>query len=674
MLRKCDYPIRVPLTGEWSRCLKRADFKVGDRWYCFAHSQMVEGNRQNLRTWKFIDRITKAAACVARAAMVKWLCALVFVLAAMPCWAQTIVYNGGNTSVTPVALPATLPCWGPSIDCTGSASLIGAGTTITPTDFNNPITRITDDNTACGPLNANRQFAVNSGGSAEVNFMNTTDTLFTLQSNGGYICVFYSATGNPLTASLVYANGSIGYLWWSFQYATISYDTGLGNGTSPCSVTTDQCLYQWNFSTPASPTETPLVDLTSCASAQGVSGLISIQDFTGTDVTDNYFGAMMSTTSGQGSIGAHYLVVYSQSAGTCRVFDTGALSIVGGWGSTGTPSNSTDAITLHNMRMSKNGADVKFAPTACIVTGTASFTNGSPDFSWVSGDTYKTSGWSSSEITVGGTVYTLSSTPTSTTGVLTADFSGTTNTYTIAIYAPTGAASPANTCNAVNVYVWNIVSTNDYLTLNNDGTGFDATACGHQSIGYAYVVNHCNAGGHQNWYKRISEQNSVAGTSLPANFPSADSGTLDDHPSEASQNSMDTNPFFTSTHTGTYAVVNAWDNEAMTFDMSGTGIVRRWAHTFSSGEGNFTASNAIGAISQDGKYIAWATDYDGNFCTDDNATCPCTPSSGDCRGDVVMMALPLAPNTAPAKVIGSLYQSFRDVIHEIFGDRLKCLF
>lgn len=405
--------------------------------------------------------------------LAKFAAILVSLLAfSLPCVAQAPTSYSARTDVTAQAYPATIPCPYSGSGCTaGNGSLTGANYTFTPSDFGNPITRITDATSLSGGNHTG--YWLNCGGPAEVNFMNTTDTLFFVCDAGSNIHVM-SWNAATLQASQVYESGSWGYPFWSYNLANIAYTNSTGNGTSPCTNTSDQCLYKLDFTTPSAPVTTPLADITSDC---GISGAVYVGDFSNAN-DDATFEFTLSTTSGQGSSGAHYLAVDNLSNG-CRVFDTQALTMSGAWGTNGSASN-PQAMILHNSRISKGGSWVKFAPQTCITQGTVSVTNGSPTMTWVSGGTFN-SGWSGSAITIDGVAgtYTVSSVGSSTSITMGQNWSGTSGTYAEIIYAST-AGSGSTACNSnSDIYTWQISGTSDYRTLSA-GVG---DSCGHQAIG-----------------------------------------------------------------------------------------------------------------------------------------------------------------------------------------------
>ena len=105
----------------------------------------------------------------------------------------------------------------------------------------------------------------------------------------------------------------------------------------------------------------------------------------------------------------------------------------------------------------------------------------------------------------------------------------------------------------------------------------------------------------------------------------------DDHVSWNNDDLTDKQPFATSTVTmplGT-PIIAAWQNEILVFMPDGT--VHREAHTFNSGKSKFfSCQDAIGSVSQDGKWFFFSSDWEGTLGTD---------SAGNPRCDDFAVAL-----------------------------------
>jgi hypothetical protein len=233
--------------------------------------------------------------------------------------------------------------------------LTGANFTFTPADFNTPVTRITDSYSG---RNRHDAFFVNCGGSAETNFMNLNDDLFYLCSAGAEVLVWqWNSSTRRATYSyaLTTARSSP---FWSFTQPYVLYDLEI-NGSR------DVAIYSHNLTSPSKPVSAQLVDLASCVPA--LSGITNgyVDDVT-VSGDDQTFAALVSTTPGQGSSGAVYVVVWNRSKG-CRVWNASTGVVTGDYGGapTGTVSTS-DKFVLHNVRLSKGGVWVRVGPQSCI--------------------------------------------------------------------------------------------------------------------------------------------------------------------------------------------------------------------------------------------------------------------------------------------------------------------
>ncbi len=242
------------------------------------------------------------------------------------------------------AYPGTIPNVG---------NLIGANITVTPSDFNNPITRITDVKTAGGPTQGNvAGFSIDSG--AEVNFMNKNDDRFIVTTGGGaYIPYIWNgstkqatqiyASSFPSTNGFVFGGAASVFPFWSYTQPYIAYDVEWANGSNNAGI------YSYDFtSTTTPPTRQLVVDLTTCVPSlaglktPGVNFTVSGDDQT--------FGVTTGTNSSTGNI---YVITWNRTNG-CSVWNTSAGTISGSYGSTGNTGIS-DKFWIHNGRISKDG-------------------------------------------------------------------------------------------------------------------------------------------------------------------------------------------------------------------------------------------------------------------------------------------------------------------------------
>lgn len=167
-------------------------------------------------------------------------------------------------------------------------------------------------------------------------------------------------------------------------------------------------------------------------------------------------------------------------------------------------------------------------------------------------------------------------------------------------------------------------------------------------------MNQCAYQSKQDFFLRANGVNGGSGTVLPAAWPPFTSGEVfDQHMSWPNDNSSDTTPFCTSAYgwdgSPVFAPTHAWQDEILCVATNGGGQVWRFAHTFATNQAQFfTAEYAIGALSQDGHWFAWATDHDGMLGNTNLSSASCTIGS-DCRADVEMMYLPHGAIAVPAK-------------------------
>ena len=477
---------------------------------------------------------------------------IILFLLLCPAVSRAQVYSA-RTDTIPQPYPSPVPC--PGSSCSGGGALTGANTIITPSDFNLPITRITDQNTGVNLGGAAHfAFLVNCGGSAETNFMNRLDNRMTMCDGGSaeHVFIWNVASKTATESYLLTTNASS--LFWSFTQNYVAYDVewcGVGSN--------DVCIESYDFTTAASPTKTQLVDLSSTCGITTAHG--DYTDDVSVSQDDQTFGTVLSTTAGQGSSRVVYAIAWNRTNG-CRVFNTSTASMSGSWGSTGSASLN-DTYSIHNVRVSPGGTWMRVGPSTCTGGGCTS---------------------------------------------------------------------------AVGTYTWQIATTNVYRTMVVDSSN----GCGHEALGYSKMINQCAGGGlDQAFWIRPNNVNDGSGTLLPASNPPNHGSGFDNHMSWPNDNSTDTNPFCTSTvYNSQFAPVFAWDHEILCVATSGSGLVWRFAHTYATEKSQFFApANAIGALSQDGKWFAWASDWDGMLgSTSGSASCTI---GADCRADVFIMQLPI---------------------------------
>jgi hypothetical protein len=483
---------------------------------------------------------------------------LIFILATS-CVAQT--WNA-PTSTANIPYPGTIPC--PASSCSGGGSLTGANTTITPSDFNVPMTRVTDNST----LSSTNVYEWSLSGGAYALPMSSDDTRFVVYTGAAFSVPFAWNPSTQQATKLYGANYTMSTplprssVTFSFTQPKVGYAIAI-NGSS------DPAIYSFDFtSTVTAPTGVQLVDLATCAAALSGVGYTWNNDLV-VSQDDQTFLATNSTTAGQGSSGAVYVIVWNRTNG-CRVWRTDTGAVTGSWGTNGTISLA-DTFTLHDAVLGEGGTYAFITYATCLST--------------CSSPTWKEYFWQISGLTV---------TP---------------------------------------------------LTDNSN--------CGHFTVGYSNAVNECNYDSTYNqstWYMRPYTN---ANESPPANVLNPPSGIptqtpFDQHPGWGTDNANDTAPFCTTTYTGAFAATVTYDNEIDCIATNGSGLVYRIGHTFNSTQStNFDASIALGAVSADGKWFLWTSDWDGMLGNTSGSSNTCTLGTS-CRNDVFIAQMPLnGPAVAP---------------------------
>jgi hypothetical protein len=152
---------------------------------------------------------------------------------------------------------------------------------------------------------------------------------------------------------------------------------------------------------------------------------------------------------------------------------------------------------------------------------------------------------------------------------------------------------------------------------------------GHYALGYDSFLNAGGRTADGKWCKLGMAIRSLS-VAEPANYVLTSkqcADTLargDDHLSWNNDDKTDKQPFATSTVTVPLGspITAPWQDEVLVFMQNG--IVHREAHTFNSGSSKFfTCQNAIGSISQDGKWFFFSSDWEGTLGTDINRNQRC---------------------------------------------------
>jgi hypothetical protein len=145
---------------------------------------------------------------------------------------------------------------------------------------------------------------------------------------------------------------------------------------------------------------------------------------------------------------------------------------------------------------------------------------------------------------------------------------------------------------------------------------------GHYAMGYAKVLNTMGrTSDRKKWCKLGIALRSLTALTSPAFLLTSQQCADvvpqgDDHLSWNNDDTSDNQPFATSTVVNPFGapITAPWQDEILVFTQDGT--VHREAHTFNSGNAKFfTCQNAIGSISQDGKWFFYSSDWEGTLGT-----------------------------------------------------------
>jgi len=190
------------------------------------------------------------------------------------------------------------------------------------------------------------------------------------------------------------------------------------------------------------------------------------------------------------------------------------------------------------------------------------------------------------------------------------------------------------TCTNHMVYNWQLGTTN--ITSNVIQNS------GHWTVGYNHVANDSTSP-HQQSVQLAPASSPGTNTCLAdcgaANPPQY--SNWDTHFSWQNANAADSNLAFGSSFiTGTEVPAQAWNNEVMGYDASGSGTVYRFGRNYITGNtsATFAAEQGIGSVSQDGKWFAFASDWDCELGSNTGGASG-TTSPYNCRADVFMLQL-----------------------------------
>jgi hypothetical protein len=158
----------------------------------------------------------------------------------------------------------------------------------------------------------------------------------------------------------------------------------------------------------------------------------------------------------------------------------------------------------------------------------------------------------------------------------------------------------------------------------------------HFTNGYTHFVN--GSGSQQgNFNTRLFSTTAVQTPIIPS-IPAGIVSVFDTHLGWANVDPGDTNPFCWTSYTTNVPVPQvAWYNEVACTDPN-SGQTYRFAHTFITAKSHrFNDLQAIGAVSQDGRFFMWSSDWMGTLGSESGAS-TCTVGV-NCRGDVFVVEL-----------------------------------
>ncbi len=539
-------------------------------------------------------------------------------------------------------------------------NLTGAGTVVTPADFNLPICRLTD--ATFDPSVPNNTIVANSGGSGDETLFNTNSTLLVVGRGGEGYPMSLSFNGATCTPGRLYASNPS----WSARggWYLPSDDPGW-------SYTNPYLLFLFDATNPAidsynvsgySPTGTPPANVQVYDFRAGQTGswgttgnnclasdyAMTWASFgkqnkaTGLLAADQVFAAGVSNA---------IVIAGAVSSGT---FSNGETVTQSGTGATATLHFVHTNLYVDTVTGSPNNSGTwvggasgaVFTPTALPTAAGQNFGTDAVAYKVGSGCSY---------------LNTL-------TGTVTGDF-GTTGPVGIGDRFTVHNAKISkdgnwlllsfefclSTCtNNVNTsYIWQIGTTNLYagcVSPNDCG--------GHFTEGYSHFVNDDGSPTLQQ-ISRLYGSNST-GSIISMGLPWTGSSctgvnVVDTHQNWTNVDLLDTYPVFQTTFLATPSTaanpyVCAGADEVQGINPT-TGTVYRFAHTYNSDQNvNFSTAETIGAVSQDGNYAMWSSDWEGTLgSTSGGSTCALTTT---CRGDVFVVALDGGPTLGDSPMFG----------------------
>ncbi len=259
----------------------------------------------------------------------------------------------------------------PAFEPPDVGGLLGANTLVVDPFSGAKVVRITDYDTI-GTSPAQPSYQVDPGGSAEVNFMDKSDSYFYTSDTGSCLEPFtwnaqtmqatrMYVSNYPSTNGMRICTASTGGEF-SYTVAGRMYDMEFGASNS-----NNPEIFYYDFTQSSPPSRTPVFDFgsnTACAPPGVIfEGQTQWGDPPTVSANDQTFGTSISTVSGQNN--AEYVVAYNRTKG-CLWWDTATGQVGGQWGASGPITGVTETFKVHNARLSRDGNWMRVDRESCI--------------------------------------------------------------------------------------------------------------------------------------------------------------------------------------------------------------------------------------------------------------------------------------------------------------------
>ncbi|MGC2110050.1 MAG: hypothetical protein WA655_11075 [Candidatus Korobacteraceae bacterium] len=454
-------------------------------------------------------------------------------------------------------------------------------TIITPSDFANKIIRLTDSNFDTTVPGASYDFATEGGPNR--NWMDVSETriAFDGAGAGGY---FVSWNPRTMQATFLYGhyvNGAGMDTWASFVTPKLFYRVEFTGGNN----TGNPAIYRYDTTSTVLPSRTLVKDLSQCDSSLSGTGNQGGQQNFNVSHDDQTFLAVLQNNSQQ------YLVVFWNRTNGCRVLNEATGVVTGAWGLAGniidTSTGLTPMFTNHGVILSADASWASVTPSTCIAN-----------------------------------------------------------------------------CDPHSIYYWQVSGLTETPVL-------EGSAFGHDALGYSNRVNAvsygCNDGtcfpDRLMWTEPFNDLNHHPATAVNETDAWLVGGSAvgwDAHLSWLHNDPTDSTPFCETLYLfypnnpspvcsfydgSTFSPDTAWANEILCVERKSSCLATnscttwRFGHTFSSGQSPlFQSQIALGAVSTNGKWFMWTSDWDGMLGRN-NGSPSCNVSS-NCRSDLFITPLP----------------------------------